>query len=284
MAANQNSNSWISDLWAYFKSKTLWINVGLMVLTLGVLLWLVFMWMDSYTRHGQQLLLPDYVDKPLELSIADAEDRSFEIAVTDSVFIAGEEGGIITLQNPVGGSKVKEGRTIYVTVTKYQAEKVKVSSLPRLYGENFTNKANELQIGFNLGARVVGEQFDPGPEGHIMAVIHEGDTIIDSDYRDAGHEINKGSILDFILSTQEGGYFPLPDLKCKRLVEAQFQLDALRISLGEVTVMGATENVDQAYIISQDPPYSENAKIKIGDSVHVVVSPLIPEDCISENE
>jgi len=282
MATHQSSNSWIKDLGAYFTSRTLWINLGLMVLSLCLILWLVFYWLDHYTRHGQQLLLPDYIDKPLELAEQDASDRTFAIVVTDSVFITDEDGGIITRQNPKGGSKVKEGRTIYVTITKYLAEKVKVSALPRLYGENFANKAEELQIGFNLGAKVIGEQYDPGPEGHIMAVVHKGDTIIDADYRNQAHEINKGEILSFILSTQEGGYFPLPDLVCKRLVEAQFQLDALRIQLGEITVMGATDAVDQAYIISQEPPYSDNAKIKIGDSVHVVVSPLPPEDCISE--
>jgi beta-lactam-binding protein with PASTA domain len=269
----------LSDLFNYIKSKKLWLNVALIIITFFVLVWLLSLWLDSYTRHGQELMMPDYTDKPIELAREDASDRTFEIKVIDSVFLAGEKGGIITQQNPKGGSKVKEGRTIYVTITKYAAEKLSVTALPRLYGENFEIKKKELKVGYNLESEVVGESYDPGPEGHIMAVIYEGDTIITADRRRGDRTIEKGETLKFILSKQEGGYFPLPDLVCKKLQEARFQLDALRLQVGEVQVMGATSDVEDAYVISQEPPYSENAKIQIGDSVNVVVSPLKPEDC-----
>ncbi len=283
MASKKGSSSLLSDLAAYFVSRKFWINIGLIIASLFILIWLISYWLDSYTRHGQELLMPDYTDKPVELAMEDARDRTFEIKVTDSVFIAGEKGGIITRQNPKEGAKVKEGRTVYVTITKYTPERIKVSALPRLYGENYEIKKRELEVGYNLSSRVVGETYDPGPEGHIMAVIYDNDTIVSSDLRKADQEIEKGETLEFILSKQEGGYFPLPDLVCKKLQEARFQMDALRLSIGHVQVMGATNEVEDAYIISQDPPYSPNAKIEIGDSVNVVVSPLKPEDCNSRS-
>ena len=68
--------------------------------------------------------LPDYENTLIDDANKDANKRSFEIIVNDSVHIVGRRGGMIINQNPVKGSLVKENRKIYVTITKFNPDKL----------------------------------------------------------------------------------------------------------------------------------------------------------------
>lgn len=284
MAKREDRYSVLQDLLAFVKSKRLWVHLLLIFLISLLLIWLVFFWLDSFTRHGQKLLIPDYVEKPVELALADAQERSFRIVVSDSVFFVGEEGGIIKRQNPKPGSKAKEGRKIYVTITKYEPEYIHVRALPPLYGENYEIKKRELEVGYNLKTEIVDEIFDPGPEGHIMKVMHDGQLIVSDQHRNEDYKLEKGENLSVVVSKSSGGYVDIPNLKCKTLQEARFQLSALQLNLGEVEVMGATENINDAYITDQVPlPRAEDEEntIERGKQIDVWVSPVKPPFCDS---
>ena len=284
MAPREERHSWLEDFWAFIKSKRFWTHVLLLFVISILIVWFVFFWLDHFTRHGQKLLIPDYVEKPMELAISDATDRSFQLVVTDSVFFVGEEGGIIKRQNPKPGSKAKEGRKIYVTVTKYLPEMVSISALPPLYGEDFEIKSRELSVGFDLNTKVVDEIFDPGPEGHIMQVLHKGQLIISEEHRNDSYQLERGATLSVIVSKSSGGLVNVPDLRCKTLQEARFQLSAMQLSLGEVELIGATEDMDRAYVTDQVPfPGSEEEEslMERGSQVNLWVSPIRPLYCDS---
>ena len=73
------------------------------------------LWLRIYTNHGQKLELPDYRNMSVEEARIDAQKKSFELIVNDSLFRVGTPGGIILNQNPEAGSKVKENRKVYFT-------------------------------------------------------------------------------------------------------------------------------------------------------------------------
>ncbi|GEM_PF-137310 len=284
MARLEERHSWLSDCWAFMKSKRLWTHLLILTLLSIVIIWAVFFWLDNFTRHGQKLLIPDYIEKPIELAASDAADRSFEIVVADSVFFVGEEGGIIKRQNPKPGSKAKEGRKIYVTVTKYLPEMVSISALPPLYGEDYEIKSRELGVGFDLKTEIIDETFDAGPEGHIMKVLHDGQLIVSEEHRNDSYKIERGETLSVIVSKSSGGLIDVPDLRCKTLQEARFQLSAMQLSIGEIELIGATENMDLAYVTDQIPfPKNEDGKAKVerGSQMDLWISPIKPSFCDS---
>jgi beta-lactam-binding protein with PASTA domain len=284
MAQREERYTLWEDLWAFVRSKKMWINLGVMILISLIIVWMILFWLDNFTRHGQKLLIPDYTEKPIELAIEDAEDRSFEIVVSDSVFFVGEEGGIIKRQNPKSGSQAKQGRKIYVTITKYTPEIIKVSALPRLYGESYEIKSQELQMGYDLKTEIVDRVYDPGPEGHIMEVLHEGNSIINETGRSDNYSLNRGDRLSVITSKSTGGYIIIPDLICKTLQEARFQLSAIQLELGNIEVMGATDDIEQAYITDQSPsPADGENSIQMGEKIQVWVSPIQPRECSDLN-
>jgi beta-lactam-binding protein with PASTA domain len=200
------------------------------------------------------------------------------------VFFVGEEGGIIKRQNPKSGSQAKQGRKIYVTITKYTPEIIKVSALPRLYGESYEIKSQELQMGYDLKTEIVDRVYDPGPEGHIMEVLHEGNSIINETGRSDNYSLNRGDRLSVITSKSTGGYIIIPDLICKTLQEARFQLSAIQLELGNIEVMGATDDIEQAYITDQSPsPADGENSIQMGEKIQVWVSPIQPRECSDLN-
>src|SRR5690606_40868012 len=53
-----------------------------------------------YTHHGEKLILPDFTGQNFAIASEAAEDQSFQLVVTDSVFRVDQGGGMILNQNP----------------------------------------------------------------------------------------------------------------------------------------------------------------------------------------
>lgn len=251
----------------------------LILITIAVLIG-ILQWLKWYTHHGEQLVLPDYIDKPLLQAKNDATDRNFEIVVTDSVFLVGRAGGIIYDQNPKPGSQVKRSRKIYAIITKSDADMIKVRNLPRLYGERFSIKEKELIKGFEVKSNVVEYVYDAGLPDMIMEVKYKGKTIVDREGRQDDFEIPKGGTLDFILSKKSGGSFAIPNLVCQTYEEAKFILDNSLLTLGERSTDGSDiVDLSAAYVYKQEPAYTTDGQIAQGEIVNLYLTAQQPENC-----
>ncbi len=276
------SRNWLNitkEFFLFLKSKTFWLHLALILLFFLACIWGTAQWLKSYTHHGQQLLLPDYVDQPVESAKQDAEKRSFQIVVSDSAYVVGKEGGIILDQTPPPESTVKEGRKIYVTITKYQAEQFPLADLPVLYGKHYERKKRELKTGYQLDLNVVGQMYDPGPEGHIMLVRYRGDTIITDRERKNSTLIKKGSTLEVVLSEQSGGSVPVPKLVCKTYEEASFLLSSIGLEEGSLEIDATVDQLDRSYVWKQKPAYGSGEQIRMGQAVQLYLTKYRPAEC-----
>ncbi len=242
----------------------------------GVLM-LTLLWLRFYTNHGQELDMPDYVGTQLEEAAKNAEDKTFEIVVNDSTHIVGKPGGEILDQNPKGGAKVKENRKIYVTITKFNADRIKFSDLPTLYGRDFEQKRKELQH-LNINANIKKFTFDPGEPNHILEVWYDGKIIANRDIERNDVEIEKGGTLDFVLSEGSGGDTGIIDLRCLPLGRARFLLEKSMLKLGEIEPASLAGD-DSAIIVSQEPFYVSGTTVKRQTPFKVIVSKERPPGC-----
>jgi beta-lactam-binding protein with PASTA domain len=262
--------------------KFLLKNIALIFLT-AILLVLGLQWyLKMYTHHGQKIKLPDFVDLPLEEAKRLASSETFTVIPNDSLFLVGREGGIIIDQKPNAGSIVKEGRKIYVTLTKYTADRIKVDRLPEMYGKDYERKKKELEIGFELQSEIIDYKFDPGPPNYILAVIYQGDTLLSSKGRKSDYEIPKGAKLQFVLSKDSGGKLNLPNLVCLSATEANFILSYLNLFAENQTQGEATNELQ--YVVRQEPTYDPNALVVMGDTIKIWLSQQKPLDCLNEDE
>jgi len=213
-------------------------------------------------------MLTDYVDMHITDAIEDANKNSFEIIVNDSVHIVGKPGGIIQTQNPPSGALVKEKRKIYVRVTKYQADQVDLSGIS-LYGQNFPMKKAALERK-GIKTNVIGRRFERLADNIILEVSQDGQTLISRSKKPKKVVVEKGSTLDFIISTSEGGTTPIPNLVGNPINRAGFLAPDFTI---EIINRGDVINESSAIIESQSPEYDGLSSLPHGSTIRVRVKP-----------
>jgi len=261
-------------------SEKVWVRqlfyLGILIL---IFLFLVMWALRLYTRHGQKIELADLKGMTLEEATDVTDRHDFELVISDSIFVVGKNGGIILDQNPKPGSFVKEDRKIYITVTKHSADKILVKNLPTLYGNAYEQKKKELEYR-NIKSNIKSYQYDFGEPNHILEVWYKGQLIISKDVKKDDVEIEKGGVLEFVLSEKEGGEIPIPDLRCMTLAEATFLLESSKLMLGEVIRQGNSNFPDDRwYILDQEPVYDGISVIERGQTIMVTIVPVLPANC-----
>ena len=262
-----------SQILDFLTSRAFIINVLLIILFLILVIFGIFQWLKAYTNHGQRLELPNYLEAHVDEARKDAEEKTFQLIVNDSTHVVGKPGGIILNQNPKGGSFVKEKRKIYVTISKYRPDLIALEDLPRLYGENFEMKAAELRSR-QLKPRIIGTKYDPIGNFTILEVHYNGEKIVDNTGKKEGVEIEKGSYIDMVISSPEGGSHVIPNLIGKPLDAAYMIAETLKLQIGEVTETGEIKQKDlgNAIVTEQYPAHDGTTTLATGERINVTVS------------
>lgn len=143
------------------------IAIVAMLLCVGVLFWL-----DSYTRHGKATVVPSVK----YLSITEAkgilERKGFRCEIIDSLFNEKVEPGVIVEQSPEANAKVKEGRTIYLTINAFSPKTITMPSI-------IDGSARQAQtILNNMGFTHVSVQYEPSPyKDLVLNVLCNGRSV-----------------------------------------------------------------------------------------------------------
>lgn len=102
------------------------MNIVYIFIAAFVLVWLLLTFLDSWTRHGDEAVVPSLKGQTIELASMSLENDGFKWEVMDSVFEATQRPGTIVEQNPHAGSRVKPGRTVYLTIVAFSPKMVTV--------------------------------------------------------------------------------------------------------------------------------------------------------------
>ncbi len=168
------------------KLKDNWIarNLILAAAFIIVLIISASVFLRVVTRHGKTVTAPDFTN----LTVAEAQELAHSshvsVKVVDSVFVRRLSGGVVYRQLPKAGSKVKEGRSIFLTINSVVPRKV---VMPNLYGYSVTEARSELQNrGLNMGylnyvrdiaTNTVLEQMVDGVEVKAGDLVVSGSTV-----------------------------------------------------------------------------------------------------------
>lgn len=98
--------------------KNIFLIVNLLAMMLVALLIVlgVRFALNSYTHHGEAIEVPSLRGETLIAAASRLEVLDLRLEVSDTSYMKGEPAGAILAQTPDAGSRVKSGRTIYVTV------------------------------------------------------------------------------------------------------------------------------------------------------------------------
>jgi eukaryotic-like serine/threonine-protein kinase len=264
------------EIYNFVSSGIFLRNFGGIVGTITLFLILTFWWINCYTRHGESLLVEDYVGMDMDDAIAQAFDNSFEIVINDSTFIPGQDPGIILVQNPKPQSTVKKNRKVYVSVTKKVPEAI---ALPELRGgnddyDNFSKKCERKYITTEVSKRVFSNKLEPNT---ILEVYYNGEKITDK--LNGGFSIPKGSTIQCEVTQRGGGTVPIPELVCKKYDAATFLASNFNLSIGSVIADNTVTDQNAAYVWRQVPRYSPSGNMKVGGQIDIYLTQYKPRDC-----
>ncbi|MDE6503885.1 MAG: PASTA domain-containing protein [Muribaculaceae bacterium] len=113
--------------WSGFPKKypVLW-NIILVVLAAFVLIWIMLSMLDLWTLHGDEDVVPSVRGMNYNQAENILGKAGMTAEITDSIFESTIAPGTVVDQNPKSNSKVKPGRTVYLTIVAFSPKLVTV--------------------------------------------------------------------------------------------------------------------------------------------------------------
>ncbi len=187
----------------FFKHILLALGTAVLVVVLTLL------GLNMYTRHGQALPVPDLRGKTIEEVKKTTRQEDLRYEVVDSVFLMNKGRGTVVDQNPAPGFRVKENRTIFITLNAVNPKKV---NMPNVMGVSFRQAKAILEAS---GLRVGKIRYESDIAlNNVLEQNHENKTI------NPGTKILKYSKIDLVL----GNGYSTPRTFIPSLIGNRFNL------------------------------------------------------------
>ncbi len=246
-------------------SKVFIKNLALAILIIVISLLSVFLYLRVYTRHGQSLSVPNFRGLGPEEVARMAEVRNLRFEITDSVYSDEYPRGTVVEQNPKPEFKVKENRTIFLTMNAVTPEMVR---MPDVMNVSLRQATAILET---AGLEVGKLTYVPDiAVNNVLKQKFEGDEI------EPGTRIPKGSVIDLALGRGLSEATTLaPDLIGLDLQEAKNLITSRFLNLGAIIYDQSFENKEDssgAFIWKQKPEYDDKSFLNLGSTMDIWVT------------
>jgi beta-lactam-binding protein with PASTA domain len=253
-----------------FLTKEFLINIAIALGIIAALLWAVQSGLKSYTRHGESITVPDLRGMSFDQVKTILGGKNLEWQIWDSVYDMTKPPLSIVDQTPRPNSKVKEGRTIYITLNATTAP---TTEIPDLVGRSSLKYA-KMQLE-SYGLKVGELIYRPDP--HLNAVIGievRGRSITKKT------RVPKGTVVDLVLGDGLGSSrISVPYLIGLRYDEAEFKLKGYSLNIGAVVAPNRdVTDTPAAIIYKQVPEYGPGKTIRMGEPMDIFIAKELPAD------
>lgn len=227
-----------------------------MVLVL-VLIWAVLKSLNSYTRHGEVYIIPDF-EGMHQSEVMERYGAHFQFIIIDSVYQRDAENGTIIMQNPSAGSKVKQGRNVYLTTIAQMPEQVLMPNLRNLslrqaivtLGLNGLH-INELYFVEHFASNAVVEQ-------EINGEVIEPET-----------PVFKGTFIDLVIGIGgSSAMVPIPSIIGTKPHTALNLLHMASLNLGEEFYIDG-EDTSGVRVYRTEPSEFRTQAVPIGEKINI---------------
>lgn len=253
----EESKSGKAGFLRFIISKKFFISLAIAGIILVVLFFVLVKFLDVFTHHGKELIVPDFYGKTINQIDSLRYTDNFDFFVIDSMYSDDALKGSVMIQNPIPGTTVKKGRNIYFTIVASTPEMVYMPDLKFLTLRQAINvlASNKLET----GKLIYQPSFD---KNAILEQFFEGDTVF------AGDTLIKGSIIDLVVGSGDRNYkIPVPALIGHSREEAIREINMASFNLGSEFYMDSI--VDSNLVFMQEPMWDSELAFYPGDSIHL---------------
>ena len=250
----------MNKFFQYLRTKTFKNNlIGALVVLLALFL-IIYFGLRQYTRHDETTSVPELKGMLVNDAIKQLESQGFRYEL-DSVYQMDERPGLVIEQDPDPNIKVKENRTLYLTIITRTAPEV---TFPDVVQKTFIEARAMLN---SYGLRLGDTTYVPDIARDVVLEVKFGGEKLNS-----GRPIPKGSTIDLVLGDGRGdNEVQVPDLTGLTLDQARFALRGVSLTIGAINYMGPVVDSVSAVVVSQTPT-SESPLVSIGTPINVALA------------
>jgi beta-lactam-binding protein with PASTA domain len=250
----------------FLSSRVFLIDFGKMLLILGGLLFMIFWMMKCYSGHGESVKVGAYVGKNVKEVIRSAEADGFDIVITDSLYREGFAADLVVEQNPLPNARVKEGRTIYLKITKAAGDLV---TLPDIAGRDEIGfyVQNLAMLGVKVG--VIDTTLDADlADGTIKSVLVRGKDVT-NDLQFGTVKVPQGSTVDFLVSKRESDEAKVPPFDGMSADQYDFLLGSVELKVGTIHADPSVSSQNSGKVYKTEPEVG--TMLKKGSTVDIYI-------------
>ncbi|PWD99298.1 PASTA domain-containing protein [Marinilabilia rubra] len=268
---------------SFFKtifSKPFGKHVGILFLAGCLIIFLAFMGLRLYTRHGNGFEVPDFTGLTEKQFKPIVDKNDLRYAIVDSIYVDDVPPGIVIEQTPEAGSMVKKNRNIFFTINSWAPEKVQ---MPDVIDYSIRNARVMLEsFGLKVGQLI----YVPSEYTNLVLGQHyKGKPI------EAGKPLERGAVIDLIvgkgLSNQTTA---VPDLIGLYFDEAREVSQNLSLNIGAQiydTTVVSKEDTLNAFIWKQRPDESSDRQLRLGASIDIWLTTdssfIMPDSALTDS-
>lgn len=182
----------IKEFFSFRTNKFFWLNLVAMIVVVVALLFGVLKWLDVYTRHGEAVVVPDVKGMTVDEATKMFSSHGLVCVVSDSNYVKNKAAGIVLDVNPGAGQKVKEGRTIYLTINTLS---IPLRAVPDVADNSSLRQAQAkvLAAGFKLNE----VHLVSGEKDWVYGIQYQGRPL------EAGEKVPLGAFLTLMVGNGE---------------------------------------------------------------------------------
>ena len=166
------------------------VNALAMLAVVVLIPYLVLMWLDGYTHHGESYAVPDICGMQLEEAKLLLRENRLDLEIVDYKYKKGAAENEVVEQNPAANSMVKEGRKIMLTMSS--------SNRPMSVIPNVIDNSSLREAAARLKASgfvVAGTEHVRGEKEWVYSVKYEGRELSN------GESVPKGASLVVVIGS-----------------------------------------------------------------------------------
>lgn len=229
---------------SFLKSKSFFINLGLIVASFFLILLLVFVSLKIYTRHGKEYIVPDISGKLMQEVEQMKEMAPFNVVIIDSIYQEETPSGTILSQEPVANSKAKRGRKIYLTIASFSGDEVE---MPLCIDMSLKLAVQTIT---DIGLRIGNINFVQGDIPNIVVAQQKNGKPIRQHTK-----VTRGEVIDLVVEmTESQTTTNMPDILGKTEEEAERMLWAAGLNVGKKDFEGKKDK-NHSRIVSYQPTF-----------------------------
>ncbi|MCW3083752.1 MAG: hypothetical protein JWP12_1118 [Bacteroidetes bacterium] len=253
----------LKGIFQFIKSKTFLKHLAIYVVTLSLLVWLLLMWLQSATNHGQIIKVPDFTSVKIGDLDQFTSDKHIRYLVIDSIYDVKAQKGTVVKQEPEAGAEVKENRIIFLYVTSLMPPSIQ---MPKLIDCSLRQASSMI---ITYGLKMGKTKFVPDQCANCVL-----DQLVKGKKIAPGEIVAKGTVIDLVvgkgLSDEEVGIPCLSGLSRK---EAMEKLAQSSLSIGAVTFDNPNDSSSTAVrVYRQSPSCGKDRTINMGATVDIYLT------------